>query len=355
MWKDFFAFSRKEQKGIFLLSIIIILLVAFRLLSPLFLPSGNIKVERLDSLFALSRDVKYNNNSSHFIDIENIPIFNPNEITIDFLTDIGVNERIAGSWYNYISKGGRFSNPNDVGKIYGMDSITLNYLLPFMEIDKKNVFTRPEITKNDNIIRNFSVDLNRNDQSLLTQLGWEQPMIDSLLMWSKTLWISQRYNTTALSEWNIDSLMALKILMQPKYQQKLADDFAIEINRADTEEFMLLKGIGTVLSKRIIDYRNKLGGFVSPRQLSEVYGISPVLLEDITPSLIVDTLNIIPLNVNTASVSRLRNHPYLDFYKARDIVEKRKKTPFKNINEVFELESFSDANYEIIRHYLSVE
>ena len=355
MWKDFFAFSRKEQKGLFLLSIIIILLLASRLLSPYFLTSGNIKAERLDSLFTLSQDVRYNNNSLHFIDIENISIFDPNKITIEFLTGIGINERIAGSWYNYISKGGRFSNPNDVGKIYAMDSITLSFLLPFMEIEKKTVPTKPEITKSDNIIRNFQVDLNRNDTSLLSQLGWEQAMIDSLQIWSKTLWISQRYNTTDLAKWDIDSLLALKTLMQPKYQQKIADDFMIEINGADAEEFMLLKGIGAVLSKRIVDYRKKLGGFVSISQLSEVYGISPILIEDLTPNLITDTSLIVPLNVNTTSISRLRNHPYLDFYKARDIVEKRKTTPFKSIDEVLELEPFNDADREIIRHYLSVE
>ena len=47
----------------------------------------------------------------------------------------------------------------------------------------------------------------------------------------------------------------------------------IDINTATEEELIELKGIGETLAKRIVKYRDKIGGFYSVEQLNEVYGI----------------------------------------------------------------------------------
>ncbi|MDM8558303.1 helix-hairpin-helix domain-containing protein [Candidatus Parabeggiatoa sp. HSG14] len=56
--------------------------------------------------------------------------------------------------------------------------------------------------------------------------------------------------------------------------------FAVDINTADAEELAQeLSGVGKVKAQRIIEYREKIGGFISPEQLTEVYGIGPKTLE----------------------------------------------------------------------------
>ncbi|MBE5038900.1 ComEA family DNA-binding protein [Ructibacterium gallinarum] len=55
----------------------------------------------------------------------------------------------------------------------------------------------------------------------------------------------------------------------------------ININTATESELCLLDGIGEVLSKRIIEKREELGGFQSIDQLHEVQGIGDKLFEQI--------------------------------------------------------------------------
>lgn len=55
---------------------------------------------------------------------------------------------------------------------------------------------------------------------------------------------------------------------------------AIDINTATAEELAReLVYVGPVKAQRIVEYRKKIGGFVSPEQLLEVYGIGPKTLE----------------------------------------------------------------------------
>ncbi len=59
------------------------------------------------------------------------------------------------------------------------------------------------------------------------------------------------------------------------------DDGLIDINSADLEELMLLKGIGMVLGQRIIDYRAEYGGFSSIEDIMFVSGIKESIYENI--------------------------------------------------------------------------
>jgi competence ComEA-like helix-hairpin-helix protein len=64
----------------------------------------------------------------------------------------------------------------------------------------------------------------------------------------------------------------------------------IDINRADTTEWKRLKGIGSVLSKRIVKYRDKCGGFKSIEQLRKIYGLSEETYQSILPHLKMDSV-----------------------------------------------------------------
>jgi DNA uptake protein ComE-like DNA-binding protein len=103
------------------------------------------------------------------------------------------------------------------------------------------------------------------------------------------------------------------------------EHLSFELNSADTLDLQQLRGIGPAYARRIVNYRNALGGYVNKEQLKEVYGFPVETYTMVAPHLTLDNSHIRKLNPNTASLAELKNHPYLDYYQARAIVDYRKK------------------------------
>ena len=108
-----------------------------------------------------------------------------------------------------------------------------------------------------------------------------------------------------------------------RFNKKARKQILINLNSASAEELKSLKGIGEVLSKRIIEYREKLGGFHSTEQLAEVYGLSVEVLENIQSKLTVDPREVRPISINEVDMKSLAAHPYFDFRTAKLIVNYR--------------------------------
>ena len=99
----------------------------------------------------------------------------------------------------------------------------------------------------------------------------------------------------------------------------------IEINTADSVQLKQMPGIGSVLSKRIVKYRDLLGGFYSISQLKEVYGLTEQTISLFESKITVDISKIKKLDVNFADLNELSRHPYLKKDLASKIVEFRTK------------------------------
>lgn len=125
-------------------------------------------------------------------------------------------------------------------------------------------------------------------------------------------------------------------------KHKSAKHLSIRINHADTAEWMQVRGIGPVLAKRIVLYRNLLGGFHHPNQLYEVYGldsnvINPQFIEFISDGI----LNKLP--VNQLDAKELSRHPYLTWKEAGSLVQYRKQhgkyNAMRDLKKVMALDS----------------
>lgn len=111
---------------------------------------------------------------------------------------------------------------------------------------------------------------------------------------------------------------------KPDQSIKSTKKFAItEINSADSIRLLEIRGVGPVFASRIIKYRSRLGGFVSTDQLQEVYGIDSVRFESIKPQVTVDTTLVNKIDFNSVSLEELRRHPYMNYYRAKAIIDKR--------------------------------
>jgi competence protein ComEA len=170
-----------------------------------------------------------------------------------------------------------------------------------------------------------------------------------------------------LKIYGIDSSIYLNIRQNIviKLQKEIREDnsfkptkvyFEVDLNHTDTSELIKLPGIGHKLSGRIIKYRNALGGFYSPQQLTEVYGITDSLYRSLAAYLITDTLTIKKINLNTVSLEELQKHPYMNYYQAKAILGYRRLVgPFTKQEEVVNNYLIPDENYNKFRHYLLVE
>lgn len=109
----------------------------------------------------------------------------------------------------------------------------------------------------------------------------------------------------------------------------------IELNSASIDELVKLKGIGQGYAKRIITYRDKLGGYHSVTQVREIYNFPEELAVSIEPFIRADTLFVNKIRINFVSLEELVKHPYFDYKTARALLNYRQEHgPFRSISEV---------------------
>ncbi|MEA4974156.1 MAG: helix-hairpin-helix domain-containing protein [Paludibacter sp.] len=130
----------------------------------------------------------------------------------------------------------------------------------------------------------------------------------------------------------------------------------VELNSADTARLMQVKGIGMGYARSIIRFRQQAGGFTCVEQLREMYGMTPDNFEKIKPFCTVNLTLVNQINVNKASVDKLRAHPYLNFYQARQIYElRRKKGKLTGLDDLRGLSELNDSVLLKIKPYLKFE
>ena len=128
----------------------------------------------------------------------------------------------------------------------------------------------------------------------------------------------------------------------------------IDVNQADSAMWDALPGIGSVLSSRIIRYREKLGGFVDVAQIREVYGISDSLYTVIRPRLHFAEGPLRLISINTEQESVLSAHPYIGRALAKEIVAYRSAHgPFRDTAALYLLMSRPAGQIQRIFSYLA--
>ena len=111
----------------------------------------------------------------------------------------------------------------------------------------------------------------------------------------------------------------------------------LPLNESDSAALEKLPGIGPVLASRIIRYREKLGGFYHRSQLREVYGIDDSLYAFIEHFIETNPAegSLKKMDINTATLETLRQHPYLRWEKAKAIIRYREANgPFANVRDL---------------------
>ena len=128
----------------------------------------------------------------------------------------------------------------------------------------------------------------------------------------------------------------------------------IELNTTDTAQLIQLKGIGPVFSKRILKFRDVLGGFYDKKQLLEVYGMTDSLYKQLEEKITINTSLIKQLSINQASEIDLSKHPYIKKKLASIIVNYRNKHGlYKTSNDLLKTGFISKDIIDKLLPYIS--
>jgi competence ComEA-like helix-hairpin-helix protein len=99
---------------------------------------------------------------------------------------------------------------------------------------------------------------------------------------------------------------------------------AIDINTADSAAWVALNGIGPGFAKRIMTYREKLGGFYQVDQLKEVYGLDSLWVKENKALLKVGAGVYRFLAINQVEWKDFK-HPYLPYGQSKVVLAYRKQ------------------------------
>ena len=305
MWKDFFYYSRSERRAVyFLLTLIVLLLVAIIFYSK----RDNVSFElventaEVDSFWVdLSKVKKHpvpevQNNHFSTSGTKDLFEFDPNSADSIELSRLGLPSYVVKNVLKYRAKGGRFKTPASFSKIYGLTPELFAELAPYIRIPEQ-------------------LSARKRKQVF--------PKTDSIRIESH---------------------------QQPS--DKYSEGTKVNVNIADTIELKKIPGIGSVIARNIVAYRQRLGGFYDLEQLLEVRFFTPELLE----WFVLGDSQVNKLRVNQESLDKLRAHPYLNFYQAKIIVEHRQKRgEIKSLSQLSLYEEFTEKDLKRLSAYFSFD
>jgi len=140
--------------------------------------------------------------------------------------------------------------------------------------------------------------------------------------------------------------------------QKLPENFAKQdINSASAEELRAVNGIGEKLASRIINYRNKLGGFLVNEQLYEVYNLDrEVALRVLERFEVIQKPQIQKININDASFKEVLSIIYFDYELTKKILNYRDEVAeIQSLDELKKIDGFPIEKFDRIALYLQAK
>ena len=320
-WKEFAAdylnFTRKDRIAI----LIIVLIMLGVILGPVFFSNSSMQKPGVSDTVWISTMKKlelketendrqqfsrqnkdeedyayhYDRTKGNYFDKQKGELFyfDPNTISEDGWKKLGLRDKTIQTIKNYLSKGGHFKKPEDLQKVYGLHKNDYERLFPYIKI---------ETAKNESV--------NKNDDQTET---------------SPSKNIISRYT-------------------------------AIDINTADTTAFISLPGIGSKLATRIINFRDKLGGFYAVAQVGETFGLPDSTFQKIKQYLKLENTSIKKININTATIDELKSHPYIKYSIANPIIAYRNEHGvFSKVEEIKKVMVVTDKIYNKIAPYISTQ
>jgi len=130
----------------------------------------------------------------------------------------------------------------------------------------------------------------------------------------------------------------------------------INLNSADTNELKRLPMIGSGRAKKMITYRNLLGGYVAVSQLKEVYGFNDSIYDAIK-SLVFVEVEFVPnkIFINKMDNKEISKHPYFRTVANLIVSYRKEHGVFKNEKELHKMMALDEATILRIIPYINFD
>lgn len=141
-------------------------------------------------------------------------------------------------------------------------------------------------------------------------------------------------------------------------KSKIPLDIALkDLNQVTVQELMEIRGVGNILSERIIKFRDRLGGFLLDDQLYDVFGLEhEVAARVIERYKVLKAPEIEKVNINTASARELSKIGYISRSLAEGIVRFREENgEITSFDELRQIENFPTNRINRFPLYLSLK
>ena len=241
--------------------------------------------------------------------------FDPNTATLDDLLRLGLSKHEAVSLLKYRAAGKVFRIPEDLALCYGISDSLYRRLEPWVRIGRKYAIA-PEEYRTGRILpepmapRPFRIDT--VSVRYLRAIGaLSKRQAEAFVRWRD---LSGIYDMEELRDCYVvsDSVAAAlePYIIFPERKPHPVEQ-PIELNTADSATLRSVSGIGAKTVGAILEYRERLGGFLRAEQLAEVPGVTESNYEKILKQIYCDSCKIRKIDINFASPKVLGRHPYI--------------------------------------------
>lgn len=313
--REYFSLTSSERRGIQILSLLVLVLIAIRISLPGLMHPGEPELSQLSEDFTAFKDslekldaawaagegppAGYGSYGERVGSLDHEQLapelfpFDPNRAGFDDLIRLGMSAHTARTLLNYRKAGGRFDFDSDLLRIYGLHPEEFQRLQPYIRI-------------------------------VVPASGHD---------------VSSRANAATNDK--------------PPYLSPAKTIHPFDLNTADSQSLLSVYGIGPVFASRIIRYRELLGGFCRQEQLHEVYGLSQQQYEELLRCSFLDTSQLRKIDLNMLNEGDNYMHPYLDRYQTAALAAYREQMgAFATPEEILENRLLPDSVYRRILPYL---
>lgn len=306
---NYFACSEREAKGFIALLFVMAFIFLWRVaIYPHFEAKEALarQASQQAILDSLSAQKAFEDSVSLALRRQYYHAFNPNTVDSSTLASFGFPPKVCARIINYRNKGGQFRKKADLAKMYGLERELYCEIEDYINIPKKRRF-KPR----------------------------------------------KYYQYANSYQRKYDDTIYFKKPYRKKYEKKRYHVNRFEINSASIEDLSQIKGIGKGYAKRIIRYKERLGGYHTLDQLAEVNGLPIPLIDSVKKYADINTDNLDRLHINTASFKSLLKHPYLDYNQVKVIMNyKEQHGEYKTSSDLLPIKIISAAEVRQLAPYL---
>ena len=286
MIREFFYLQKSDRKVILTLLVVIV-----SVFTMIFLTGGDSTESTTQQ-----KDSSQSRTNKNYIYANYAPkkverfTFDPNTADSTQLLRLGLQDWQVRNIYKYRAAGGIYRKPLDFAKLYGLTVKQYRELEPYIRISSDYQPASTLVNEKESYTRKDTKD----------SVTYQRP-------------------------------------------SKIKETEHIVLNTADTTSLMTIPGIGPYYARKIIQYGNRLGGYVSVDQLDEIDDFPT----EAKKYLVINNPSPKKLNVNQLSLNELKRHPYINFYQAKAITDYRRL--HGSIHSLNELRLLKDFSPEVIK------